>query len=50
MSGSLASLRKLIHSEPEKHNSFEDLRAAFICINNGPNGYFKSSQELIRGK
>jgi len=29
--------------------SIEDFRAAFVCITNSPDGYFKSPEELARG-
>lgn len=31
-------------------DSIEDFEAAFICINNSPNGYFETSEDLMRGK
>ena len=30
-------------------DSIEDFEAAFICINNSPNGYFETSEDLMRG-
>jgi hypothetical protein len=31
-------------------DSIEDFEAAFICINNSPNGHFETSEDLMRGK
>lgn len=28
----------------------EDYKAAFVCITSNPNGYFKSPEDLTRGK
>jgi hypothetical protein len=30
-------------------DSIEDFKAAFVCITNSPDGYFKSAEELTRG-